>query len=62
MRGTFSPGCGDIKPNTVAIRRLLFDEGPRFVERKDWQKVLSSDEDMKGKAVEVQESESDDPA
>ncbi|KAI9434115.1 hypothetical protein BJY52DRAFT_785736 [Lactarius psammicola] len=40
MRGTFAPGCGDIKPNTLAIRRLLFDEGVRRVERRDWQQVL----------------------
>ncbi|KAF8261172.1 hypothetical protein EI94DRAFT_1833466 [Lactarius quietus] len=40
MRGTFAPGCGDIKPNTLAIRRLLFDEGARHVERRDWQQVL----------------------
>ena len=43
MRGTFAPGCGDIKPNTLAIRRLLFDEGARYVERRDWQKVLDDD-------------------
>ena len=43
MRGTFAPGCGDIKPNTLAIRRLLFDEGPRRVERRDWQLVLEDD-------------------
>ncbi len=40
MRGIFSPGCGDIKPNTLAIRRLLYDEGARRVERRDWQQVL----------------------
>ena len=43
MRGTFAPGCGDIKPNTLAIRRLLFDEGARRVERRDWQQVLDDD-------------------
>ncbi|KAH9069644.1 hypothetical protein EDB83DRAFT_442879 [Lactarius deliciosus] len=40
MRGTFAPGCGDIKPNTLAIRRLLYDEGVRRVERRDWEQVL----------------------
>lgn len=43
MRGTFAPGCGDLKPNTLAIRRLLFDEGARRVERRDWQQVLDDD-------------------
>jgi hypothetical protein len=43
MRGTFAPGCGDIKPNTLAIRRLLFDEGACHVERRDWQQVLDDD-------------------
>jgi hypothetical protein len=43
MRGTFAPGCGDIKPNTLAIRRLLFDEGARRVERNDWKQVLDDD-------------------
>ncbi|KAI0249428.1 hypothetical protein BJV78DRAFT_1354252 [Lactifluus subvellereus] len=62
MRGTFAPGCGDIKPNTVAIRSLLFDEGSGFVERKDWQKVLSSDGDMEVGAIEGRESESEEPA
>ena len=46
MRGTFAPGCGDIKPNTLAIRRLLFDEGPRRVERRDWQLVLEDDVEL----------------
>jgi hypothetical protein len=44
MRGTFAPGCGDIKPDTLAIRRLLVDEGSRCVERRDWQ-VLNEEED-----------------
>jgi hypothetical protein len=45
MRGTFAPGCGNIKPNTVAIRRLLFDEGPHRVEKKGWYEVLRDDDD-----------------
>ena len=43
MRGTFAPGCGDIKPNTLAVRRLLFDEGARRVEKNDWKKILDDD-------------------
>jgi hypothetical protein len=43
MRGTFTPGCGNIKSNTLAIRRLLFDEGARRVERNDWKQVLDDD-------------------
>jgi len=39
MRGTFAPGCGNIKPNTRAIRKLLFDEGPQRVERWEWEEV-----------------------
>lgn len=50
MRGTFAPGCGDIKPDTLAIRRLLFDEGARRVERRDWQQVL--DDDVKAESIE----------
>ena len=34
MRGTSSPGCGYIKPNTLAIRRLHLDEGIRRVEER----------------------------
>ncbi|KAI9437189.1 hypothetical protein H4582DRAFT_2077587 [Lactarius indigo] len=56
MRGTFAPGCGDIKPNTLAIRRLLFDEGARRVERRDWQQVL--DDNVKLESTESTESES----
>ena len=56
MRGTFAPGCGDIKPNTLAIRRLLFDEGPRRVERRDWQQVL--EDDVKLESMEDRASES----
>ena len=58
MRGTFAPGCGDLKPNTLAIRRLLFDEGARRVERKDWQQVLDDDltlESMEGRGSESSE-------
>jgi hypothetical protein len=63
MRGTFAPGCGHIKPNTVAIRRLLYDEGPRYVDKKDWQEVLvDDDEDMTLEAVEDGESKGDTPA
>ncbi|KAI0294207.1 hypothetical protein BC826DRAFT_1175482 [Russula brevipes] len=40
MRGVFAPGRGDIKPDTLAIRRLLFDEGSRRVERRDWEKIV----------------------
>ncbi|KAI0271307.1 hypothetical protein BC834DRAFT_841010 [Gloeopeniophorella convolvens] len=43
MRGTFAPGCGDIKPNTAAVRRLLHDEGARCVESEDWAAVLRYD-------------------
>lgn len=43
MRGIFAPGCGDIKPDTPAIKRLLFDEGSRRVERRDWEKVRNED-------------------
>lgn len=39
MRGTFAPGCGNIKPNTRVIRRLLCDEGSRHVERREWEVV-----------------------
>jgi hypothetical protein len=63
MRGTFAPGCGHIKPNTVAIRRLLLDEGLRYVEKKDWQEVLGDDDkEMTLEAVEDSESEGDTPA
>jgi hypothetical protein len=56
MRGTFAPGCGDIKPNTLAIRRLLFDEGARYVERRDWQQVL--DDDVRLELMESRGAES----
>ena len=59
MRGTFSPGCGDIKPDTLAIRRLLVDEGLRYVERRDWQ-VLNEEEDREIESVQDEKSESDD--
>ena len=59
MRGTFSPGCGDIKPDTLAIRRLLVDEGLRYVERRDWQ-VLNEEEDREVESVQDKKSESDD--
>ena len=58
MRGTFAPGCGDIKPNTLAIRRLLIDEGLRYVERRDWQ-VLNEEEDREVESVQDKSSESD---
>jgi len=54
MRGTFAPACGDIKPNMLAVRRLLFDEGQRHVDRRDWEEVLNDEEDSD---VELQESE-----
>ena len=57
MRGTFAPGCGDIKPNTLAIRRLLFDEGARHVERRDWQKVLDDDVRLGLMESEIESSE-----
>lgn len=50
MRGTFAPGCGDIKPDTLAIRRLLIDEGSRCVERRDWQ-VLNDEDDEEVESV-----------
>ena len=59
MRGTFSPGCGDIKPDTLAIRRLLVDEGLRYVERRDWQ-VLNEEEDREVESVQDKKSESGD--
>jgi hypothetical protein len=59
MRGTFAPGCGDIKPDTLAIRGLLIDEGLRYVERRDWQ-VLNEEEDREVESVQEKRSESDD--
>ncbi|KAH9167703.1 hypothetical protein EDB89DRAFT_110093 [Lactarius sanguifluus] len=56
MRGTFAPGCGDIKPNTLAIRRLLYDEGVRRVERRDWEQVL--DDNIQLESTESAGSES----
>ncbi|KAH8983275.1 hypothetical protein EDB86DRAFT_3085520 [Lactarius hatsudake] len=56
MRGTFAPGCGDIKPNTLAIRRLLYDEGVRRVERRDWEQVL--DDNIQLESAESAGSES----
>jgi hypothetical protein len=45
MRGTFAPGCGNIKPNTRAVRRLIFDEGPSRVERSVWEDVENDYDD-----------------
>ncbi|KAH9979205.1 hypothetical protein BJV74DRAFT_131215 [Russula compacta] len=59
MRGTFAPGCGDIKPNTPAIRRLLLDEEIRRVEERDRKELLNDDGDREVKAAEVETSESD---
>jgi hypothetical protein len=59
MRGTFSPGCGNIKPDTRAIRRLIFDEGPRCVERREWQEVEDDYEDCEVESEGCEESESD---
>ncbi|KAI9507263.1 hypothetical protein F5148DRAFT_1206618 [Russula earlei] len=52
MRGTFAPLCGDIKPNTLAIRRLLYDEGLRRIESRDWREIMDDEE---GVEVESQE-------
>jgi hypothetical protein len=43
--GPEAAGCGNIKPDTRAIRRLIFDEGPRCVERREWQEVEDDYED-----------------
>ena len=59
MRGTFAPGCGNIKPNTLAIRRLLIDEGLRYVERRDWH-LLNEEEDGEVESVQDKSSESGD--
>ena len=59
MRGTFAPGCGDIKPNTLAIRRLLIDEGLRYVERRDWQ-VLNEEENGEAEPIQDKSSEKGD--
>lgn len=58
MRGTFAPGCGDIKPNILAIRRLLIDEGLRYVERRDWQ--VLNEEDREVESIQDKSSEKDD--
>ena len=60
MRGTFAPGCGNIKPNTRAVRRLIFDEGPRRVETREWPEVEDDyyyDSEVESEGFE--ESESD---
>lgn len=63
MRGTFSPGCGNIKPDNRAIRRLIFDEGPRCVERREWLDVEDDYEDASEEESEGrEESESDNQA
>jgi hypothetical protein len=60
MRGTFAPGCGNIKPDTLAVRDLLLDEGLRCVERRDWQ-ALDEEEDIEVESVlQDKKSESDD--
>ena len=60
MRGTFAPGCGNIKPDTLAVRSLLLDEGLRCVERRDWQ-ALDEEEDIEVESVlQDKKSESDD--
>jgi hypothetical protein len=62
MRGTFAPGCGDIKPNTRVVRRLLFDEGPNRVERREWEEVENDYDDYYGSEAESEkcaESEGD---
>jgi hypothetical protein len=45
MRGTFAPGCGNIKPNTRIVRSLLFDEGQRRVESREWEEVENDYDD-----------------
>lgn len=60
MRGTFAPGCGDLKPNTFAIRSLLIDEGLRFVERRDWRVLNEEEEDREVGSVQDKSSEGDD--
>ncbi len=52
MRGTFAPGCGNIKPNTRAVRRLLFDEGPGRVEEREWEEVEIEYDDDYGSEAE----------
>jgi hypothetical protein len=64
MRGTFAPGCGNIKPNTRVVRRLLFDEGPRHVETREWEEVrydYDDDDDYEsgGESERCTESEVD---
>lgn len=60
IRGTFAPGCGNIKPDTLAVRSLLLDEGLRYVERRDWQ-ALDEDEDIEVEsALQDKKSESED--
>ena len=52
MRGTFAPGCGNIKPNTRAVRRLLFDEGQCRVEKREWEDVENDYDDYYGSEAE----------
>ena len=58
MRGAFSPGCGDIKPDTLAVRSLLLDEGSRCVERRGWQ--VLNEENIEVESIQDKKSESDD--
>lgn len=65
MRGTFAPGCGNIKPNTHVVRRLLFDEGPCRVERREWEEVENDYDDYYDSEAESErctESERDQQA
>ena len=62
MRGTFAPGCGNIKPNTRVVRRLLFDEGQFRVERREWEEVENDYDDYYDSEAESEkgtESEGD---
>jgi hypothetical protein len=59
MRGAFSPGCGDIKPDTLAVRSLLLDEGSRCVERRGWQVLKEENKEVES-ILQDKKSESDD--